>query len=103
MSNDLLTRPHLEVDTEELIRQRAKLLPPYKVILFNDDYNEMLYVVAVLLRTIDNLSQQEAEQIMLTAHLTGSAVVVVCPKETAEYYQERLLSYGLTATIEPDA
>ncbi len=103
MSNDLLTRPHLEVDTEELIRQRAKLLPPYKVILFNDDYNEMLYVVAALLRTIDNLSQQEAEHIMLTAHLTGSAVVVVCPKETAEYYQERLLSFGLTATIEPDA
>ncbi len=103
MSNDLLTRPHLEVDTEELIRQRAKLLPPYKVILFNDDYNEMLYVVAALLRTIDNLSQQEAEHVMLTAHLTGSAVVVVCPKETAEYYQERLLSFGLTATIEPDA
>jgi len=103
MSNDLLTRPQLEVDTEELIRQRAKLLPPYKVILFNDDYNEMLYVVAALLRTIDNLSQQEAEHVMLTAHLTGSAVVVVCPKETAEYYQERLLSFGLTATIEPDA
>jgi len=102
MSNDLLTRPQLEVDTEELTRQSAKILPPYKVILFNDDYNEMLYVVAVLLRAIDNLSQQEAENIMLTAHLTGSAVVVVCPKETAEYYQERLLSYGLTATIEPD-
>jgi|SRR5215471_2361685 len=102
MSNDLLTRPQLEVDTEELTRQSTKLLPPYQVILFNDDYNEMLYVVAVLLRTIDNLSQQEAENIMLTAHLTGSAVVVVCPKEIAEYYQERLLSYGLTATIEPD-
>jgi ATP-dependent Clp protease adaptor protein ClpS len=39
---------------------------------------------------------------MLTAHLTGSAVVVVCPKEIAEYYQERLLGYGLTATIEPE-
>ncbi len=39
---------------------------------------------------------------MLTAHLTGSAVVVVCSKEVAEYYQERLLSHGLTATIEPD-
>ena len=43
-----------------------------------------------------------AEHIMLTAHLTGSAIVIVCPKEAAEYYQERLLSYGLTATIEPD-
>lgn len=102
MANEALTFPQLETETEELIRQRAKILPPYKVVLFNDDYNDMDYVVAVLLHTISNLSQQDAEHIMLTAHLTGSAVVVVCPKETAEYYQERILSYGLTATIEPD-
>lgn len=89
-------------ETEQLLRLRAKLFPPYKVILFDDDYNEMNYVVAALLHAVDDLSQQEAERIMLTAHLTGSAIVVVCPKEIAEYYQERLLSYGLTATIEPD-
>src|SRR5215471_6763226 len=101
MSNNLAIRPHLETETEELVRQQSRVLPPYKVILYNDDYNEMDFVVAVLLRTIAHLSQTEAEYIMLTAHLTGSAVVVVCPKEIAEYYQERLLSYGLTATIEP--
>jgi len=78
------------------------LLPPYKVILFNDDYNDMDYVVAVLLHLVNHLSQQEAIQIMLTAHLTGSAVVIVCPKENAEYYQERLSGYGLSATIEPE-
>jgi len=102
MPNNLLTQPCLETETEKSVRQRAKLLPPYKVILFNDDYNDMDYVVTVLLHTINNLSQPEAERIMLTAHLTGSAVVVVCPKEIAEYYQEQLLGYGLTATIEPD-
>lgn len=102
MSGEPILLPTGQVELEELIRQRAKLLPPYNVILFNDDYNEMLYVVAVLLRTINRLTRREAEQIMLTAHLTGSAVVVTCPKETAEHYQEQLLSYGLTATIEPD-
>ena len=102
MFKNLLPRPRLETETEELVRQQSRVLPPYKVILFNDDDNEMDFVVAVLLRTIAHLSQTEAEYIMLTAHLTGSAVVVVCPKEIAEYYQERLLSYGLTATIEPD-
>src|SRR5690242_9311063 len=102
MADEALTFPQLETETEELTRQRAKILPPYKVVLFNDDYNDMDFVVAVLLHTINNLSQQDAERIMLTAHLTGSAVVVVCPKETAEYYQERLLGYGLAATIEPD-
>lgn len=101
MSNNPLTIPEHQVETEELKRLRAKLLPPYRVVLFDDDYNEMNYVVFVLLHSINNLSQAEAERIMLTAHLTGSAVVAVCPKEIAEFYQERLLSYGLTATIEP--
>lgn len=102
MSSITVVRPVSQTQPDELTRMRAKLFPPYKVILFNDDYNEMDYVVAVLLRLINHLTQPEAEQIMLTAHLTGSAVVIVCPKESAEYYQERLSSYGLTATIEPE-
>ena len=102
MSNNPLTLPEYQVETEELKRLRAKLLPPYRVVLFDDDYNEMNYVVFVLLHSINNLSQAEAERIMLTAHLTGTAIVAVCPKEVAEFYQERLLSYGLTATIEPE-
>jgi ATP-dependent Clp protease adaptor protein ClpS len=102
MPSQTTAQPLNQVEVEELIRLRASLFPPYRVILFNDDYNDMLYVVAVLLRTIIRLSRREAEQIMLTAHLTGSAIVVTCPKETAEHYQEQLLSYGLTATIEPE-
>jgi len=97
-----LILPELQVKPEELRRLRAQILPPYKVILFNDDYNEMDYVIAALLQSVNGLTSQEAEQIMLTAHLTGSAIVIICPKETAEYYQERLLSYGLTAIIEPE-
>lgn len=92
----------VEVETEELIRLRAKLLPPYNVILFNDEYNSMDYVVAVLLHTINTLTEAEAVEIMLTAHLKGSAIVITCPRETAEFYQERILSYGLTATIAPE-
>ena len=99
--NDIIL-PQLQTRPEEITRERTQLLPPYKVILFNDDYNEMNDVVFALLRTINNLSRQAAERIMLIAHLTGSAVVIVCPKEEAEYYQERLIGYGLTATIEPE-
>ncbi|GAC1388629.1 MAG: ATP-dependent Clp protease adapter ClpS [Ktedonobacteraceae bacterium] len=102
MPNNARTLPQLQVETEELLRLRAKLFPPYRVVLFDDDYNEMNYVVFVLLHSINNLSQAEAERIMLTAHLTGIAIVAICPKEIAEFYQERLLSYGLTATIEPE-
>jgi ATP-dependent Clp protease adaptor protein ClpS len=102
MHHSQLILPRSEVKPEKQIRQHTQLLPPYKVILFNDDYNEMDYVIFALLHSVNTLSTQEATHIMLTAHLTGSAIVIVCPKEIAEYYQERLLSYGLTATIEAE-
>jgi ATP-dependent Clp protease adaptor protein ClpS len=102
MLRDQLTSPRCQLKPDEVVLDRTKLFPPYKVIVHNDNYNEMTYVVFALLHSVTSLTVQEAEHIMLTAHLTGKAVVVVCPKETAEYYQERLLSYNLTATIEPD-
>jgi len=94
--------PHLQVRPEEVTKSLTQLLPPYKVVLFDDDYNEMNYVVFALIHAVNSLTPQDAEHIMLTAHLTGTAVVIVCPKEAAEYYQERILSYGLKATIEAE-
>ena len=102
MSQYNTTSPDVGVQPEEVTKNLTRLLPPYKVILFDDDYNEMNYVVFALTHAVTHLSQHEAEDIMLTAHLNGNAIVVVCPKEIAEYYQERLLSYGLTATVEPE-
>ncbi len=102
MIDQLLLQPAFQSLPDELVRRRARLLPLYKVILHNDDHNEMAYVIFALHHSINTLSLNEAEQIMLTAHLAGTAIVVICPKELAEYYQERLLSYRLTATIEPN-
>lgn len=102
MPSNQLTPSRFQLKPDEVVFDRTKLLPPYKVIVHNDDYNEMTYVVFALLHSVNTLTVQEAERIMLTAHLTGKAVVIVCPKEAAEYYQQRLLSYNLTATIEPD-
>ena len=102
MPSHQLTPSRFQLKPDEVVIDRTKLLPPYKVIVHNDDYNEMAYVVFALLHSVNTLTVQEAERIMLTAHLTGKAVVIVCPKEAAEYYQQRLLSYKLTATIEPD-
>lgn len=102
MPRNQLTPSRCQLRPDEVVLDSTKLLPPYKVIVHNDDYNEMNYVIFALLHSVNTLTVQEAERIMLTAHLTGKAVVIVCPKEAAEYYQERLLSYNLTATIEPD-
>ena len=46
------------------------------------------------------LGRRKAILIMLEAHSTGRAVVIVCPQEQAEFYAERLGTYGLTVTIE---
>ena len=102
MSNSTVAIPQWQVEIEELVRLRARLLPPYKVVLFDDDYHEMDYVVSVLMHTISKLTPVEAEHIMLTAHLTGSAVVAVCPRETAEFYQDKLSEFGLRTTIEQE-
>jgi ATP-dependent Clp protease adaptor protein ClpS len=89
--------PGLDVDTDALTR----LLPPWRVILHNDDHNSMDHVVASLLKCVPSLDLERAVEIMLTAHNHGEAEVIACPKETAELYRERLESCGLTATIEP--
>ncbi|HVB21986.1 MAG TPA: ATP-dependent Clp protease adaptor ClpS [Ktedonobacteraceae bacterium] len=102
MPNSTVTLPQWQIEIEQLMRLRARLLPPYKVVLFDDDYHEMDYVVSVLLHTVNKLTPAEAERIMLTTHLTGSAVVTICPKETAEHYQDKLSGFGLRTTIEQE-
>ena len=92
MTIDIATRPDIQI--------REALLPPYHVILHNDDVNDMLHVVQSLLRSVPSLTPPQAETIMLEAHLHGQAVVITCPLELAELYRERLESCGLTATIE---
>lgn len=78
----------------------SETLPPYRVILHNDDVNEMGHVVRALLVSVPELSPEEAVAIMLHAHEFGQADVIVCPLERAELYRDRLESHGLTATIE---
>ncbi len=75
-------------------------LPPYAVILHNDDHNSMGHVVSALLKSVSSLSREDAVRIMLEAHNSGLAVVIVCPLEQAELYRDRLRSFNLGVTIE---
>lgn len=78
-----------------------KVLPPYKLLLHNDDKNDMEYVVRVICR-ITPLSAEDAVLRMLEAHQTGVALLLTTHKERAELYVEQFASCGLTATAEPD-
>lgn len=97
-----MAQQRLTATTTPDLERRAlqHLLPPHNVILHNDDINEMGWVVESLRRCVPELSQDEAHAIMMTAHLEGRALVITCPLEQAEMYQERLQSRGLTVTIE---
>ena len=81
-------------------RPLSETLPPYVVVLHDDDVNEMGHVVRALLASVPELDAERATAIMLEAHLRGSAEVIACPLERAELYRDRLESFGLTATIE---
>lgn len=77
------------------------LTPPYRVILHNDDVNDMVYVVEVILK-LTPLTREEAIKKMLEAHYTGCSLLLVTHKERAELYVEQFKSCRLTVTIEPD-
>ncbi len=92
--------PQIDVDVEVDEETLRALVPPWRVVLHNDDHNTMEHVVASLVRSVPSLTVEDATAIMFEAHHEGAATVIECPKEAAEHYRESLESCGLTATIE---
>jgi len=92
----------VSVETIQKPSTSRKIAPRYRVLLHNDDFNPMEYVVQVLITTVPNLTQPQAVNIMMEAHNSGTALVITCEQEHAEFYCETLNNHGLTSTIEPD-
>jgi len=76
-------------------------LPLWKVILHNDDVNEVLYVVEVISR-LTPLHLGAAYDRMLEAHTQGRSLLLVTHCERAELYRDQFSAHHLTVTIEPD-
>ena len=77
-----------------------QMLPPWKVLLHNDDVNDMVFVVKSIIE-LTPLNEDAAIQRMKEAHQTGVALLLTTHKERAELYQDQFQSKGLTVTIEP--
>ncbi|MCJ8280967.1 MAG: ATP-dependent Clp protease adapter ClpS [Rivularia sp. ALOHA_DT_140] len=92
----------MSVETIEKRSTIRKHAPRYRVLLHNDDYNAMEYVVQTLITTVPSLSQPQAVSIMMEAHTNGFALVITCAQEHAEFYSETLKTHGLSSTIEPE-
>jgi ATP-dependent Clp protease adaptor protein ClpS len=90
---------------KERVKTEKKDPTLFKVILLNDDYTTMEFVLHVL-ETLFEKSPAQAYQIMMQVHVNGSGVAGVYPWEVAETKVETLTSmarhaeYPLRAAIE---
>lgn len=80
-------------------KKPPQMMPPWKVLLHNDDKNEVHFVMRTIME-LTPLNEKEAEQRTVEAHKSGVALILVTHKERAELYQEQFTSKGLVVTIE---
>ena len=67
----------------EVAKPKLKEPSLYQVILLNDDYTPMDFVIEILERFF-YMDREKATQIMLTVHTQGQAVCALYPLDTAQ-------------------
>src|ERR1041384_5341034 len=91
----------------ERTRQETKKPELFKVLLLNDDYTTMDFVVEVL-ETVFNKAPAEAYRIMMAVHTQGQGLCGVYPFEVAETKvatvvgMARSQGFPLRAAMEPE-
>ena len=86
---------------------KPKLPPMFKVLLLNDDYTPMEFVVECIERFF-NKSREQATQIMLKVHTEGMGVCGIYSLDVAQTKMNQVLSYAresqhpLQCITEPD-
>lgn len=92
-------------EVKERVQGKTKEPTLYGVVLLNDDYTPMQFVIDVL-EAVFQKSPAEAFQIMMQVHLNGRGVAGIYPWEVAETKVDTLMSqareagHPLQATIE---
>ena len=77
------SNPDLEERIKSDTHEEVEEPPQYRVLLLNDDYTTMEFVVEVL-RYVFNKSLEQATRIMLNVHQTGVGICGIYPYEIAE-------------------
>ncbi len=83
------------------VKRETHQLPPYRVLLHNDDVNTFEHVIRSIIR-ITPLEPEQAAERALEAHEKGISLLLVTHRERAELYVEQFASLSLTVTCEPD-
>ena len=95
--------------TDSAVKERVEIKKQdptlYKVVLLNDDYTTMEFVVHVL-ETLFQKSPAEAYRIMMQVHVNGRGIAGVYPWEVAETKADKVAAlasdagHPLRATVE---
>ena len=82
-------------DDTLLEAQKSKLKPPpmFKVMLLNDDYTQMEFVVVVLQKFF-SMTRERATQVMLKVHREGIGVCGVYPRDVATTKVQLVAAYS---------
>ena len=74
-------------------KPKLKRPPLFQVVLLNDDYTPMEFVVEIL-ESYFSLGREQATQIMLMVHTKGKGVCGVYPRDTAETKATQVNTYA---------
>lgn len=100
---DLVERKTVESEALPALKEPKK----YKVILLNDDYTPMEFVVAVL-KQFFHFNEELATQVMLQVHVLGKGICGVFTRDIAETKVAQVNDYArsnqhpLLCTMEPE-
>ena len=81
------------VETEVTTEQRDSALPPYNVVIFNDEEHTFPYVIELLDQALP-ASPSQGGGADLRIHMTGRAIVYTTHKELAELKRDQVIAYG---------
>ncbi len=100
-------RPGEDTGTLTKLKPKTKKPSMYKVLLLNDDYTPMEFVIVVLMR-IFGMPQENATEVMMHVHRRGVGVCGVYPFEVAETKVTQVVDFArrnehpLQCTMEKD-
>ena len=84
---------HKDDSVLETKKAKVKLPPMYKVLLLNDDYTPMEFVVLVLQKFF-GMTRERATQVMLKVHREGMGVCGVYPRDVATTKVQQVTAYA---------
>jgi ATP-dependent Clp protease adaptor protein ClpS len=108
----VLEPPAIEEPQEQNARSKPKRLPPYVVVVLNDDLHTFQYVIETF-HKVFGYAVERCHQLAVQIHTQGRAAVWTGPKEVAElkrdlirgagpdFYATRKVEFPLGVTIEP--